>query len=247
MCKDVFLQRTRLSPLACNGFRQAYIATTKDLKSKGVQVHSKYNLMYLAKSVAVCRTGFDKFQCLSIVADEARCSNAQLMMCFVSTPITDDTPTDTSRPPQVNVDIHIDLDERAIPVRIKEVLDKVNQKSVTKPHADDLVPTWHVCQCLDNALSSSMGMGLLSFKARGDQEPLQLRMARSGGCSGRYSWVPGKNGRGRWQVSYMTDEGECHKWLFSSPEQTPTPSVDNVTLACMDSVFAEIVASVDVA
>jgi hypothetical protein len=212
------LQWACLISSACNAFRQAYIATSKDLKSKESDVHSKYNLMYLGKSVTVCRKAFEKFQCLSIVADEARCSNAQLMQCFISTPISHDISHGYVAPPQMNPDVHIDLDERSIPVRIKEVLDKVahRQRSVTKPHADELVTTWHVCQCIDNALSSSLGISVLSFKAHGEQEPLNIRMARVGGRSGRYTWVPGETGHGRWKVSYMTDEGEWHKWLFSS-------------------------------
>jgi hypothetical protein len=132
-----------------------------DLAARPNHQYSLQNVMYLAKSVKTTRAGFDKYGALSITADEARCSASQVMAGFVTTPISSDISFGFLAPLQINSEFYIDLDARAIDVRIADAL---GREVVGTPQSDDLVATWHSCLSLDNVLKSTLGIGLLHFQ-----------------------------------------------------------------------------------
>jgi hypothetical protein len=166
-------------------------------------------VIYLAKSVRIARAGLAKYQALNIVGDEARCSNAQILTLFVSTPIASDITHGFVAPTQINPDMHLDLDARSIGARIAEAQGKAvaGLSSSKKPEGDPLISTWHICQCLDNALTSSMGSGLLQFKP-----PVEQVTFLAAGQSGHYS-----RSNGRWKLTLDTEDGPVRRWLLSSP------------------------------
>lgn len=151
------------------------------------------------------------------MGDEARCSNAQILTMFVSTPIASDITHGFVAPTQINPDMHLDLDARSIGARIADALGKAASglPCSSKPQGDPLVSTWHVCQCLDNALTSSMGLGLLQF-----QPPLEQVTLLEAGQRGRYS----RTIDGRWTLTVDTEDGPVRRWLLPSPNSQENPS-----------------------
>jgi hypothetical protein len=131
--------------------------------------YQRQNVLYLGKAVRIVKAALAKPQALSIVGDEARCTDAQLLAVFVSAPVSPDVAHGYFAPLQVNPDLHIDLDEESLDFRIKSLQsdDGQHPPKVQKPKADPLVATWHLCACLDNALQSSVGIGLMHFAAKG--------------------------------------------------------------------------------
>ena len=144
-------------------------------------------------------------------ADEARCANTQVMCVFVSTPIAQDVSHGYVAPMQINPDMHIDEDHKSIAARISSALVKAASglPCPGKPTADNLVSTWHVCQCLENALQSSIGEGLMHFLPRVRQVPLHMASAQGGSYT--------RSADGRWKLSLDTDDGPEHRWLLPSP------------------------------
>jgi hypothetical protein len=193
-------------------FSQAVVTNSKDVHAHPVPSYQRHNIIYLSKSVQLARSGLEKFQSLNLVGDEARCSNKQIMTVFVSTPIAHDVAHGFVAPIQVNPDLHLDLDDRSIAVRIATALDKAASglPCKAKPQSDELVSTWHVCKCLDNALLSSLGKGLFHFKPAAEQVPMHLR------APGKYL----RSGDGRWKASIDTEHGPEETWLFPSPEHS---------------------------
>lgn len=192
-------------------FFQAIVSTDSS-HTVGMLKHAyqRHNLLYVAKSAQIARCGLRKFQALNLVADEARCANTQVMCVFVSTPIAQDVSHGFVAPMQINPDMHIDVDHKSIAARISSALDKAASglPCPGKPTADNLVSTWHVCQCLENALQSSIGDGLMHFLPRVRQVPLHMAPQ-----SGSYT----RSADGRWKLSLDSDDGPEHRWLLPSP------------------------------
>jgi hypothetical protein len=93
--------------------------------------------------------------------------------------------------------------------------------SSKKPEADDLVSTWHVCQCLDNALVSTMADGLYHFRPAFTMPRLHT------GETGNFS----RSASGRWRLSVETEDGPVHRWLLPSPGKDS----HNITVGLMRS------------
>jgi hypothetical protein len=214
-----------LFSLLAHQFRRASLApcfvkaivTTDSSDTKGLlkQSYQRHNLLYLAKSARIARCGLAEFQALNLVADEARCSNTQVMCVFVSTPIAHDVSHGFVAPMQMNPDMHIDLDARSIAARITSAFDKAASglPCSSKPESDQLVSTWHVCQCLENALQSSIGKGLMHFLPKVRQIPLHLASETGSLQSGSYT----RSVDGRWKLSTPSGDGPEDRWLLPSP------------------------------
>ncbi len=142
---------------------QVTVMSSSDLTSAPKETYSLQTALYLSKGSLVTRAGFDRYGCLSIVGDEARCTNTQVMAVFVSAPIEVDKSAGFVAPLQMNPDLHLDLEEKSLPVRIAEAYDNGSHTL----RSDDLVSTWHCCRCLDSALKNSFGndFGLMVFHA----------------------------------------------------------------------------------
>jgi hypothetical protein len=189
----------------------------RDMAGRTAYDYERECVIYLAKSVRIARAGLARHQALNIVGDEARCSNVQIMTLFISTPISQDTSHGFVAPTQINPDMHLDFDCRSIGARIGNAIGQAafGLPCTSKPQADPLVSTWHVCQCLDNALASSMAAGgLYHFRPAVKQMPLHET-----GRGGRYS----RSKDGRWRLTLETDSGPVHRWLFPGPDQQENP------------------------
>jgi hypothetical protein len=188
---------------------QAIISNPRDMAGRAAHMYERECVIYLAKSVQIAKAGLARWQALNIVGDEARCSNLQIMTLFVSVPIASDITYGFVAPHQINPDLHVDLDAHSMGARIGEALNTAADglPSSKKPQADDLVSTWHVCQCLDNALGSTMVAGLYHFLPA--VEMPRLAPGQGGGFS--------CSKEGRWRISQETSDGPVHQWLLPSP------------------------------
>ena len=166
-------------------------------------------VIYLAKSVRIAKAGLARWKALHMVGDEARCSNLQIMTLFVSVPIASDITHGFVAPTQINPDMHLDLGSHSMGARIGDALDKAGGGLLcsNKLEADPLVSTWHVCQCFDNALASSMAAGLYELGPAVEM-PLLGK-----GQSGSFS----RSAAGRWRLSVETEDDPVHRWLLPSP------------------------------
>ena len=173
---------------------QAIITTSRDMAGRTASTYQRECVIYLAKSVRIAKAGLARWQALNMVTDEARCSNLQIMTLFVSVPIASDITHGFVAPTQINPLHALDKAGGGLPCS-------------HKPEADPLVSTWHVCQCLDNALASSMAAGLYHFRPAVEM-PLLGK-----GQSGSFS----RSAAGRWRLSVETEDGPVHRWLLPSP------------------------------
>ena len=205
--------------------RKAIITNPRDMAGRAHYNYERQCVVYLGKSVRIARAGLAKYQALNIVGDEARCSNAQILTMFVSTPIASDITHGFVAPTQINPDMHLDLDARSIGARIADALGKAASglPCSSKPQGDPLVSTWHVCQCLDNALTSSMGLGLLQF-----QPTLEQVTLLEAGQRGRYS----RSIDGRWTL-WTPRTAQCADGCSQVPIRKKTPHI----VLCLTAVF----------
>jgi hypothetical protein len=176
---------------------------------RAAHIYERECVIYLAKSVQIAKAGLARWQALNLVGDEARCSNLQIMTLFVSVPIASDVTFGFVAPHQINPDLHVDLGGHSLGARIGDALHRAADglPSSKKPEADPLVSTWHVCQCLDNALGSTMVAGLFHFQPSVGMPRLEP------GQSGAYR----RSTAGRWRLSLDTPDGPVHQWLLPSP------------------------------
>jgi hypothetical protein len=179
------------------------------MAGRAAYIYERECIIYLAKSVKIAKAGLARWQALNVVGDEARCSNLQIMTLFVSVPIASDITYGFVAPHQINPDLHVDLGAHSIAARIGDALNLAadGHPCSKKPEADDLVSTWHVCQCLDNALGATMAAGLYHFR------PAVQMPGLESGQGGSFS----RSSAGRWRVSRETAEGPVHQWLLPSP------------------------------
>jgi hypothetical protein len=179
------------------------------MAGRAAHMYDRECVIYLAKSVQIAKAGLARWQALSMVGDEARCSNLQIMTLFLSVPIASDITYGFLAPHQINPDLHVDLGAHSISARIGDALNRAatGLPCSKKPEADPLVSTWHVCQCLDNALVSTMASGLYHF------QPVVQMPRLAPGEKGVFS----RSTAGRWRISVETSDGPVHQWLLPSP------------------------------
>jgi hypothetical protein len=189
--------------------RQAIISNPRDMAGRAAYIYERECVIYLAKSVKIAKAGLARWQALNMVGDEARCSNLQIMTLFVSVPIASDITYGFVAPHQINPDLHVDLGAHSIGARIGDALNQAADglPCSKKPEADPLVCTWHVCQCLDNALGCTMAAGLAHFRPAVEMPRLEA------GQGGSFS----RSTAGRWRISQETADGPKHQWLLPSP------------------------------
>jgi hypothetical protein len=189
---------------------QEIICNPRDMAGRSPHMYDRECVIYLAKSVKIAKAGLARWQAMNMVGDEARCSNLQIMTLFVSVPIASDITHGFVAPHQINPDLHVDLGAHSVSERIGDALKKAADglPCAKKPEADPLVSTWHVCQCLDNALASTVAVGGL-YHFRPTVEMPRLALGEGGGFS--------RSKAGRWRLSRETSEGPVHQWLLPSP------------------------------
>jgi hypothetical protein len=150
---------------------------SKTIRGEPAYRYHRQNMIYLGKSLRLAKSAFNQHRCLSLVGDEARCSNHEVMAVFVSVPLTANVAHGFVAPLQCSPEVHADLDSRSLGTRIAEAQHAAAPGRA--PSGDPLVATWQVCACLDNALRSSLGFGVSHFEARTPQLPLH-RLGRPG-------------------------------------------------------------------
>jgi hypothetical protein len=174
---------------------------TKTTKARPNYHYTLANLLYLAKSTETFSLAVSKFKAVSLVADEARCVNAQLLQVFGSAFVAKDIAFGLALPPQLMPEMHIDLQHRKIEARISSVFGPMlqhgrgqagrgggqpgrgrgrgrgghdGQTTSTRPKGDPLMATWQTCVALDNALRAVTDDGLQAFlPSAGEQEARQ--------------------------------------------------------------------------
>ena len=188
------------------------------MAGRSASTYERECVIYLAKSVKIAKAGLARWQSLSLVGDEARCSNVQILTLFASVPIASDTTFGFVAPTQINPDMHLDLGHISLEARIGKALASAagGLPSSKKPEADELVSTWHVVQCLDNAIISTMDVGLYHFR------PAVMMPRLSKGETGTFS----RSASGRWRLSLETEDGPVHRWLLPSPGK----DIHNITV-----------------
>ena len=163
-----------------------------DLQGRDWKEYARDNMLYLAGCTPLLSLAFDKCHSLSIVADEARVSNAQIMQIFVSTLLDESTAFGLALPPQIMPEMHIDLCHKKASVRIETTFGEVvrhpglpsrrgrgngrggrapggrglhsrGRALSTKIQADELAATYQCCVALDNAVQNVLRGGLLAF------------------------------------------------------------------------------------
>lgn len=177
---------------------RVFLEGVKLSSDDGAHVQSKRNLIYLAKSTELLSTGLQWSGSLSLVMDEARLINSQILQIFASTPLTDGVAHGVMLPPQVLPALHISLKHRKVGIRIDmaEVAWAERQKKAgngqrvrpKKLCSDALVATWHTCLAMQNGLRSIRPDGLFEFAPGKKCMPLADACAEQG-CSGHYEWA----------------------------------------------------------
>ncbi len=194
--------RTPTQELTCaTRVTKAVAADSAAIEGGPCQNYQRHNVLYLKEGVSVVRSGLSKYQTLNIVADEARCSNAQVLAAFVSAPVMTDCSFGFMAPLQIMPDISVDFDEHGLDFRISSAqIQAAENEPSKKPKADPLVATWNVCLSLNNCLQSTLGHGLQHFAP---SEPmLLLHEASEVGSSCSYR----KSSR-FWYLEHLSDEG----------------------------------------
>jgi hypothetical protein len=117
--------------------------------------------MYLAASARTVQASWDKFRTCSVVLDEARFSNAEILQVFLACPMDAGSSAGTVLPPQVLPQLHLDLQAVDAELRITEA----NRRgaSARVPKGDPLVATWETCVGLHRALCSVLPHGFIEF------------------------------------------------------------------------------------
>ena len=120
-------------------------------------------MLYVAKSNALLRTGFQRHRVLSLVLDEATFLNGSIMQMFASTPLTVDAAAGSVLPPQMLPNLHVCLGTKKVKARIQEFcqagmadVGTRPRKGNAVPKGDDLTPTWHAMVAVDNALRTTL-------------------------------------------------------------------------------------------
>jgi hypothetical protein len=132
--------------------------------------------MYLAASARTVQASWDKFRTCSVVLDEARFANADVLQVFLACPMDAGSSAGTLLPPQVLPQLHLDLQAVDVELRITEA----NRRgaSARAPKGDPLVATWEICVGLHRALGSVLPHGFMEFLPQ--QAPERICASRLG-------------------------------------------------------------------
>ena len=117
--------------------------------------------MYLAASARTVQASWDKFRTCSIVLDEARFANAEVLQVFLACPLDAGSSAGTLLPPQVLPQLHLDL--QAVDVELRIMESNRRGASARAPKGDPLVATWEICVGLHRALCSVLPHGFIEF------------------------------------------------------------------------------------
>ena len=134
-----------------------------DVSGHSRHIYKKHNLLYVAKSNVLLRTGFQRHRALSLVLDEAAFINGAILQVFASTPLTAALAAGCVLPPQMLPNLHVCLGTKKVKARIQEFCPAAMADVGAKPRqgnavpkGDDLIPTWHVMLGVDNALRTTL-------------------------------------------------------------------------------------------
>jgi hypothetical protein len=134
-------------------------------KSPGVappkHMHSRDNVLQLAKTAPALRRLFERHGHISLVGDSARFADASSLVCFASCPESRSESLGLVVPVQILPECHSDFRKQPLGVRL---LGAMMKKVVSKPKSDPLQPTWEHILSLHNCLKPITASGLLAFK-----------------------------------------------------------------------------------
>ena len=153
---------------------------TDDLQARTPASHEKHNMIYMSNSVRIMRAALLKYQALSIIFDEARFTNAQILQVVAVAPLDSAASQGVVLPPQVMPEMFISLHHRKLNLRISDAMEATAAEAGVpaagaggrptrrrgtnkKPCADPLVCTWQSCLGIDNALCCIVAEGISHF------------------------------------------------------------------------------------
>lgn len=148
-----------------NSFHQAAVVFSDpaDVTGHSRHFYKKHNVLYVAKSNVLLRTGFQRHRALSLVLDEAAFLNGAILQVFASTLLTDALAVGSVLPPQMLPNLHVCLGTKKVKQRIREFCPvgmadngAKPRKGNAVPKGDDLISTWHVMVAVDNALRATL-------------------------------------------------------------------------------------------
>ena len=152
-------------PIFIHVIRQAAAAFSQaaDVSGHPKHTYKKHNVLYVAKSNVLLRSGLQRHRALSLVVDEAAFVNGAILQVFASTPTTADVAVGSVLPPQMLPDLHVCLSDKKVMARIQEfcpagvaeVGEKPRQGNAV-PKGDELIPSWHAMVAVDNALRMTL-------------------------------------------------------------------------------------------
>ena len=175
--------------------------SSADVLAQPEHIHDRSNVLYVARSMKICRAAFDEHQTLGLVLDEARTPTNSLLQAFLATPITYDVAQGFTYPPQIIPDTHVCLGARNLGVRIAEATTAAvaGTKMPVKPTADPLVFTWNTIKAMENAVRSLLPVdGLMRFMPEDRMLPV---------VEGERCLLFDQGGRQRWMAQSLDEDG----------------------------------------
>jgi hypothetical protein len=146
-------------------------------------------MLYLATGTTILEEAFQHYPMISLVADEARLTNAQILQAFLGALVAPDVLFGMALPPQVMPEMHIDFSQRKLAARIHKSFGEAlrghggrtggrrgrgrglggrgsgkggrgSGQGNRRPHGDPHIATWHACVAVDNAMRAVIHQGL---------------------------------------------------------------------------------------
>ena len=131
------------------------VVQSADIQGHSTHFYNKNNILYTAASVEAVQAAFARSRALALTMDELSFLDTAVLQIFAASPATPDVATGWCCPPQLLPELHIDLREKQIALRITAgEAAPVGSAAKPKPGGDPLVCTWHVCQGIENAMKN---------------------------------------------------------------------------------------------
>lgn len=122
------------------------------------------NLLYMCTASRTLQDSLEAFHTCSIVLDEARFTNAEVLQVFAAGLLDVGSSAGVLLPPQLLPELHVDVTGVKVAVRIAEACKR--QAQAKAPKGDALLATWEKCIGVHNALRNVFAKGLEEFRPK---------------------------------------------------------------------------------
>ena len=165
------------------------------------RTYAEDNAIYQAKMFDLIQAGFERFQVLGTVADEARFADEDSMGTFMSALVDCDIDVCShgvelvggAMAPMLMPELGVDLSNKSINFRIADAVNSTGAqqrftKKPKKPHADPLVTTRHVIEAQHRTVGMCLNGGIQVFAPKLRCQPLPCKGAYHQDTNGRWFW-----------------------------------------------------------